>query len=184
MNDERNFHIFYQLFSDSSLSQKLKLTKPSDFHYLNQTDCYQVSGVDDAKEFKETKDALSLMNISNQDEIFELLAGILHLGNVQFEGKSKEQAKVINQDQLKIAATFLKLDEKYLSISLTTKSVAAGGRQSVYNATLDAKEACYARDALAKSLYEKLFDFIVLKINESIIKPDNKKSLIIGILGL
>jgi len=88
MNDERNFHIFYQLFSgkkykcliiislDSQLVSKLSLTKPSDYHYLNQTECYKVNGIDDLQEFKDTKDAMNLMNFSNQDEIFEMLAGI------------------------------------------------------------------------------------------------------------
>eukprot|EP01080_Neovahlkampfia_damariscottae_P010518 gene10518-3040_t len=184
MNDERNFHIFYQLFSDNELKNKLKLTKPSDFHYLNQTECYTVNGIDDSKEFKDTKDAMNLMNFSNQDEIFELLAGILHLGNIEFEGNPKEQAKLKNKESLEIASKLLKIDSKYLLISLTTKSVAAGGRNSVYNATLDSKESSYARDALSKSLYEKLFDFIVFKINKSILKPEKEKSLIIGILDI
>ena len=61
---------------DSQLVSKLSLTKPSDYHYLNQTECYKVNGIDDLQEFKDTKDAMNLMNFSNQDEIFEMLAGI------------------------------------------------------------------------------------------------------------
>ena len=49
--NERNFHIFYQLFSDDKIKNKYKLSKPSDFYYMSQSGCINVPGIDDTREF-------------------------------------------------------------------------------------------------------------------------------------
>ena len=56
--DERNFHIFYQLISGASAEDKEQFgcsTEPGYFSYLNQSGCYNVDGIDDAKEYGDTR---------------------------------------------------------------------------------------------------------------------------------
>jgi myosin-1 len=167
---ERSFHIFYQIFTDRQLKQKLYLDSPQHFNYLNNTGCYTVPDINDEKEFVETKNALEMIGVSKdtQGRIFELLAAILHMGNLQFEA-SGNGCKVTNKDVLKIVAYQLQLDEQSLEHGLTTKAVEAGGRRnSLYFSPLRPNEAMDARDALSKSLYGKIFDLIVSLINRSL----------------
>lgn len=57
------------------------------FHYLNQGHSPHIDGVDDAADFQETRRAFTLLGINDaaQEQIFRILAGILHLGNVTLE---------------------------------------------------------------------------------------------------
>ncbi len=54
---ERNFHIFYQLFTGASSAEKdqWKLTSPERFNYMNKGNCYTVDGIKDGQDFAETK---------------------------------------------------------------------------------------------------------------------------------
>jgi myosin heavy subunit len=62
------------------------LGPPDTYHYLNQSGCFDVPGINDANDFKDTKNACKIMNIQEdeQDSIFRVIAGILHLGNINF----------------------------------------------------------------------------------------------------
>lgn len=52
---ERNFNIFYQLATDSELKSKLKLDEIKSYKFINHSDCIEVSGINDAEEFENTK---------------------------------------------------------------------------------------------------------------------------------
>ncbi|EFC44202.1 myosin [Naegleria gruberi] len=175
---ERNFHIFYQIFTDDALAKKLNLTKPQDYKYLNNT--YTVDTVDDKQGFRETKEALDFIGVKEetQFQIWEMVAGILHLGNIEFQGVEKnakggrkDGSEIIDKNPLRLCAKCLHVDEQMLETSLTTKTVEAGGRNSVYASPLSVDGAINARDALAKGLYRRLFDWIVKSVNESITLP-------------
>lgn len=115
---ERNYHIFYQLCSGlpESLWQKLKLSSPDQFHYLNRG-CTQYLGskeiqindnrksaaqkkhgsirdiiVDDVKDFEFTDKALKHFGVNDTDRlaIYQIVAAILHLGNVVFEDSPED----------------------------------------------------------------------------------------------
>jgi myosin-5 len=61
-------------------AKKFKVGDPRTFHYLNQTNCYEVSNVDDAREYLETRNAMDIVGIGQeaQDAIFRVVAAILH----------------------------------------------------------------------------------------------------------
>lgn len=69
--------------------EKLGIIEKSRFSYLNKTGCYTVDGVNDTHEFDDVVNAMSVINMSSEDQfnIFKLLAGILHLGNVHFKSE-------------------------------------------------------------------------------------------------
>lgn len=83
---ERNYHIFYQLISGSTNDQRTRYhLKPADqFRYLNTSGCTQIDGVDDAKELVDVQQAMTTLQFSptTVDQIFQILAGILHLGRL------------------------------------------------------------------------------------------------------
>ena len=47
-----------------------KLADPSTFHYLNQTNCYKVSTIDDAREYLETINAIDVVGLSPEEHVF------------------------------------------------------------------------------------------------------------------
>jgi myosin-5 len=89
--NERNYHIFYELCDgglDPALFAKCKLAAPETFHYLNQSKCVTIDGASDVERLTELREAMVTLRFSpaEQDDVFTLVAGILHLGNITFIG--------------------------------------------------------------------------------------------------
>ncbi|KAG5106924.1 hypothetical protein JHK82_043894 [Glycine max] len=175
---ERNYHCFYMLCAAPPEDvKKYKLGDPRQFHYLNQSNCYQVSNVDDAKEYLEIKNAMDIVGISQeeQDAIFRVVAAILHLGNIDFvKGKEVDSSKLKDDKSLfhlRTAAELFMCDAKALEDSLCERVIVTPDGN--ITKPLDPDAAALSRDALAKTVYSKLFDWLVDKINSSIGQDSN-----------
>uniref|UniRef100_A0A2P2MP36 Myosin-17-like n=1 Tax=Rhizophora mucronata TaxID=61149 RepID=A0A2P2MP36_RHIMU len=84
---ERNYHCFYLLCAAPPEDiEKYRLGSLKSFHYLNQSNCYELDGVNDAREYLATRRAMDIVGINEeeQESIFRVVAAILHLGNVDF----------------------------------------------------------------------------------------------------
>ncbi|KAL0710643.1 hypothetical protein Bca4012_017621 [Brassica carinata] len=167
--------------------ERYKLGEPSTFHYLNQSNCYALSALDDAKEYLATRKAMDVVGISSeeQDAIFRTVAAILHLGNIEFEKGEESDAAEPKDDKsrfhLKVAAELFMCDEKALEDSLCKRVMVTRGES--ITKSLDPGSAALSRDALAKIVYSKLFDWLVTKINNSI-GQDPSSEYIIGVLDI
>ncbi|GFQ02597.1 myosin-10 [Phtheirospermum japonicum] len=111
---ERNYHCFYMLCAAPPEDiEKYKLGNPRTFHYLNQSNCFELDGFDERKEYLSTRRAMDVVGISSdeQDAIFRVVAAILHLGNIEFAKVSESDASQPKDDQsrfhLKTAADLL-----------------------------------------------------------------------------
>ncbi|KAK4285594.1 hypothetical protein QN277_002273 [Acacia crassicarpa] len=185
---ERNYHCFYMLCAAPPEDvKKYKLGDPRTFHYLNQSNCYEVANVDDAKEYLEIRNGMDIVGISQdeQDAIFRVVAAILHLGNIDFiKGKEIDSSKLKDEKSkfhLHTAAELLICDEKALEDSLCKRVIVTPDGN--ITKPLDPDSAALSRDALAKTVYSRLFDWIVDKINCSIGQDPNATSLI-GVLDI
>ncbi|XP_050147411.1 myosin-6-like isoform X1 [Malus sylvestris] len=185
---ERNYHCFYMLCAAPPEDvQRFKLGHPKTFHYLNQSDCIELDGLDDAEEYIATRKAMEVVGISTeeQDAIFRVVAAILHLGNIEF-AKGKEMDSSMPKDNkslfhLKTAAELFMCDAKALEDSLCKRVIVT--RDETITKWLDPEAAAVSRDALAKVVYSRLFDWLVDKINNSIGQdPDSK--FLIGVLDI
>ncbi|CAH2059643.1 unnamed protein product [Thlaspi arvense] len=167
--------------------ERYKLGKPSTFHYLNQSNCYALSALDDSKEYLATRKAMEVVGISSeeQDAIFRIVAAILHLGNIEFAKGEESDAAEPKDDKsrfhLKVAAELFMCDEKALEDSLCKRVMVTRGES--ITKSLDPGGAALSRDALAKIVYSKLFDWLVTKINNSI-GQDPSSKYIIGVLDI
>ncbi|CAH8389372.1 unnamed protein product [Eruca vesicaria subsp. sativa] len=167
--------------------ERYKLGKPSTFHYLNQSNCHALSAFDDAKEYIATRKAMDVVGITSeqQDAIFRVVAAILHLGNIEFVKGEESDAAEPKDDKsrfhLKVAAELFMCDEKALEDSLCKRVMVTRGES--ITKSLDPGSAALSRDALAKIVYSKLFDWLVTTINNSI-GQDPSSKYIIGVLDI
>ncbi|XP_063003181.1 unconventional myosin-If [Elgaria multicarinata webbii] len=184
---ERNFHIYYQLIEGASQDQKhnLGVMTPDYYYYLSQSDTYKVDGTDDRSDFSETMNAMDVIGITGQDKqlVLQIIAGILHLGNIGFQEQGN-YAQVESPDLLAFPAYLLGIDKERLNEKLTSRKMDSkwGGRSESINVTLNVEQASYTRDALAKGLYSRVFDFLVESINRAIRKPYEEYS--VGVLDI
>lgn len=189
INDpERNYHCFYLLCAAPPEDiAKYKLGNPRSFHYLNQSNCFDLDGVNDSHEYLATRRAMDIVGINEQEQeaIFRVVAAILHLGNIEFAKGPEIDSSVVKDEKsrfhLNVTAELLMCDAKGLEDALIKRVMVTP--EEVITRTLDPSSAIVSRDGLAKTLYSRLFDWLVDKINVSIGQDPNSKSLI-GVLDI
>ncbi|XP_042053638.1 myosin-9-like isoform X1 [Salvia splendens] len=185
---ERNYHCFYFLCAaQEGEIKKYKLGHPQTFHYLNQSTCFALDDVDDAHDYLATRKAMDVVGISQeeQDSIFRIVASILHLGNVRFAKGEEIDSSVLEDEKskfhLQTAAELLLCDSEALEDALLRRVMVTP--EEVIKRCLDPDGAIVSRDGLAKTIYSRLFNWLVEKINLSIGQDPSSKSLI-GILDI
>ncbi|KAK7308314.1 hypothetical protein VNO77_41916 [Canavalia gladiata] len=184
---ERSYHIFYQLCAGAppSLRGKLNLQNAEDYKYLRQSNCYSITGVNDAEEFRIVMEALDVVHISKEDQenVFAMLAAVLWLGNISFTVIDNENhVQAIEDEGLFRVAKLIGCDIEDLKLALSTRKMKVGNDNIVQKLTLS--QAIDARDALAKSIYACLFDWLVEQINRSLAVGKRRTGRSISILDI
>ncbi|GAK64779.1 glycosyltransferase family 2 protein [Moesziomyces antarcticus] len=184
-SSERNFHIFHYMVAGASEDEKqyLGITDASSFRYLGQASRNRDS--DDAAKFNRLKLAFKNLGFSKRHvaSICQLLAAILHLGNIEFHydrQRTQDSATVRNPDVLEKVAEYLGIPANSLEEALTYKTKMIRGE--VCTILLDADGASDHRDDLAKSLYSLLFAWVNESLNQKLCRDDF--DTFIGLLDL
>ncbi|XP_030876742.1 unconventional myosin-X-like [Leptonychotes weddellii] len=179
---ERNYHIFYALLAGLQHEQKEEfyLSVPENYHYLSQSGCIEDKTISDQESFKEVITAMEVMQFSKEEvwEVLRLLAGVLHLGNIEFI--TAGGAQVSFKTALGRSAELLGLDSAQLTDALTQRSMFLRGEEILTPLTVQQAED--SRDSLAMALYARCFEWVIKKINSRIKGKDDFKS--IGILDI
>eukprot|EP00075_Anas_platyrhynchos_P004199 XP_012950061.2 unconventional myosin-XIX isoform X2 [Anas platyrhynchos] len=185
--NERNFHIFYQITKGATAEERLEWNLPegADYRWLPNSernldeDCFEV-----------TRDAMFHLGIdrSTQNNIFKVLSGLLHLGNIQFSNPLDESQPCELEDKtkdfVKITGDLLKIPVEELLESLRIRTITAGKQQQVFKKPCSRAECETRRDCLAKVIYAKLFEWLVSVINESIFADTSAWTSFIGLLDV
>ncbi|XP_039387131.1 unconventional myosin-VI isoform X1 [Mauremys reevesii] len=217
--EERNYHIFYRLCAGApeDIRQTLYLSSPDNFRYLNRgctryfatkdTDKqilqnrkspeYLKAGslkdplLDDHGDFNRMCTAMKKIGLDDAEklDLFRVVAGVLHLGNIDFEEAGSTSGGCIlknkSSQSLEYCAELLGLDQDDLRVSLTTRvmlTTAGGTKGTVIKVPLKVEQANNARDALAKTVYSHLFDHVVNRVNQCF--PFETSSFFIGVLDI
>ncbi|KAI9264361.1 P-loop containing nucleoside triphosphate hydrolase protein [Phascolomyces articulosus] len=183
---ERNYHIFYQFCAGASPEerQKLDLQEWSNFHYLKQGGTGEIPGVDDTAEFDITKQSLSMVGITDdtQQQIFRLLAALLHLGNIEIGGRTDAMLSE-NDASLGMATQLLGINTNEFKKWIVRKQISTRSEKIMTN--LSPQQALVVRDSMAKYIYSNLFDWLVGVVNESLACVDAERvSTFIGVLDI
>ncbi|KAJ0026577.1 hypothetical protein NQD34_017577 [Periophthalmus magnuspinnatus] len=217
--EERNYHIFYRLCAGApeEMREKLHLKAPDTFRYLNKgctrffaskdTDKqipqnrkspeHVKSGplkdplLDDRLDFSRMSDAMKKIGLDQSEklDLFRTVAGVMHLGNIDFEeaGSTSGGCAIRNQcsESVQFCAELLGLEQDDLRVSLTSRvmlTTAGGAKGTVIKVPLKVEQANSARDALAKAIYSRLFDHVVTRVNECF--PFDSSANFIGVLDI
>ena len=190
---ERNYHIFYQMAAgateeESELWQVFPL---EGCRYTNQSDCYErADGVDDAEEWNTTRQAMNVMGFTpeEQNSLFTTTSALMHLSCVEFvslarNGKTGEEGCRIGlYEAAAAAASLIEVSSDDMETVLCSRTIEAGGQKHIVPNSKEQAE--YARDAMAKCIYGKMFDWIVQRINKAIQTTSKKTGSFIGILDI
>ncbi|CAN6323672.1 unnamed protein product [Urochloa humidicola] len=184
---ERSYHIFYQLCAGApaSLREKLNLKKVDDYKYLKQSCCYSIAGVDDAQMFRTVTEAMHIVHISKEDQenVFAMVSAVLWLGDVSFTVIDNENhVEIIVDEASKTVAELLGCSIEDLNLALSKRHMKVNNENIVQKLTL--AQATDTRDALAKSVYASLFEWLVEQINKSLSVGKRRTGRSISILDI
>ncbi|KAI2489593.1 myosin-kinesin ATPase superfamily-like protein [Fragilaria crotonensis] len=192
--DERSYHIFYQILAASEEEKAaiwtgLKETDNESFLYVGYTDTDTIEGKTDAARFALTKQALALIGIDN-DRFVVLMRAIcvvMQLGNQTFEldPHDDERSVISSAEELLELSNLMGVDPEIITRALTERTVRA--RNEVFTVPLKPDQAKDSADALAKEIYAKTFLWIVRNINDATAAEWNyegDKKANFGIIGL
>uniref|UniRef100_A0A6J0CY59 Unconventional myosin-Vb n=1 Tax=Peromyscus maniculatus bairdii TaxID=230844 RepID=A0A6J0CY59_PERMB len=186
-DDERNYHIFYQLCAAASLPEfkELALTCAEDFFYTSHGGNTAIEGVDDAEDFEKTRQALTLLGVreSHQISIFKIIASILHLGSVEIQSeRDGDSCSIPPQDEhLSNFCRLLGVEHSQMEHWLCHRKLVT--TSETYVKTMSLQQVVNARDALAKHIYAQLFSWIVEHINKAL-HSSLKQHTFIGVLDI
>lgn len=170
---EQNYHVFYQLLSNL---ENLVHVLPLHMFDARDWNLYRVVNPCDTpaeilkESFLETQSALSIIGYDYElvGDVWKILGGLLLFGNVVFsEEDSPEGAVAVLGDSAKQfcinGCQLLGLQYQQIESMLTQKIMVTRGEK--FTLRLTSNDACYARDAFCKAVYEALFADIVHCIN-------------------
>merc|ERR1719270_351464 len=184
--DERTFHIFYQLLAgcNAELRKKFILEDPKNYTFLSHGQ-QTIPSLDDTEEFQLTWDAMRIMCISEEDiiSICKVISGTLLFGNMVFKQERNSDQAILSDDTVaqKVAHLF------GINVNDLTKAFLKPrikvGRDYVTKAQTK-EQVEFAIEAIAKAMYERLFKWIVTRINRSLDRTKRQGASFIGILDI
>jgi len=184
--DERTFHIFYQLLLGASPSLKSQMILEDAKNYTFMTKGgLRVPGIEDVEEFAATQNSMKVMGISEEDmnSIWRVISASLLFGNMEFkQERNSDQATLPDNTVAQKVAHLLGIQVTDLTKAFLKPRIKVGRDYVTKAQTKEQVE--FAIEAIAKATYERLFKWIVTRINRSLDRTKRQGASFIGILDI
>jgi len=185
---ERNYHIFYQFMSPYNtkyhdMALLGQNPNPGDYFFIAQG-VLTVAGMDDKEEMQATDEAFDTLGFSQPDKdgLFKATIAICYLGNAKWKQKGREeQAEPDGMEEVTRAAKLIGTDVDYFVDTFMKPKLKVGKDYVKKGQNKD--QVAFAISATSKSLYARLFDWIVGLVNDSLDTPNPRKNFI-GVLDI
>jgi myosin heavy chain 6/7 len=184
---ERNYHIFYQILyaaTDEDLQKYCLLSREAkDYAYLS-FGVSHVDRLDDLEEYGLTVDAIQVLGFTTgeHESMFKITAGILNFSNMKFKQKPRdEQAEIVDPADGERVAYLLGIAVGEFHKSLCKPKVKVG--TEFVNKAQNVDQVNTAVGALCKSIFARMFAWIVERINKAL-DTKERRSYFIGVLDI
>lgn len=203
--EERTFHIFYQLLLGSTSADRSEylLEDLKSYHYLSNT-YVPIQGVDEVTEYNHTLKAMQIMGMSPDDihckikyhfhsflisphvyikAIIRTVSGVMQMGNLQFkQERQSDQATLPDNTVAQKVCYLFGLNVTDFTRSLLKPKLKVG--RDFVNKAQNKEQVEFAVEAIAKAIYERMFKWIVQRINKSLDRSKRQGASFIGILDI
>uniref|UniRef100_A0A8C6S1S7 Myosin-2 n=1 Tax=Nannospalax galili TaxID=1026970 RepID=A0A8C6S1S7_NANGA len=183
---ERSYHIFYQITSNKKpelIEMLLITTNPYDYPFVSQGEI-SVASIDDQEELMATDSAIDILGFTNDEKvsIYKLTGGVMHYGNMKFKQKQREEQAEPDGTEVADKAAYLQgLNSADLLKALCYPRVKVGNEFVTKGQTVE--QVTNAVGALAKAVYEKMFLWMVTRINQQL-DTKQPRQYFIGVLDI
>ncbi|XP_066056584.1 myosin-1B [Chamaea fasciata] len=183
---ERSYHIFYQIMSNRKpelIEMLLITTNPYDYLYVSQGEI-TVPSINDQEELMATDSAIDILGFSADEKtaIYKLTGAVMHYGNLKFKQKQREeQAEPDGTEVADKAAYLMGLNSADLLKALCYPRVKVGNEYVTKGQTV--QQVYNSVGALAKSVFEKMFLWMVVRINQQL-DTKQPRQYFIGVLDI
>ncbi|KAL7851401.1 hypothetical protein AOLI_G00217570 [Acnodon oligacanthus] len=183
---ERDYHIFYQILSNKKpeiLEMLLVTQNPYDYAFISQGET-TVASIDDADELMATDSAFDVLGFTQEEKnsVYKLTGAIMHHGNMKFKQKQREeQAEPDATEVADKAAYLMGLNSAELLKGLCHPRVKVGNEWVTKGQNV--QQVYYAVGALSKAVYEKMFLWMVARINQTL-ETKQPRQYFIGVLDI
>ncbi|XP_061572934.1 myosin-10 isoform X5 [Cololabis saira] len=184
--EERTFHIFYQLLSGASQETRADLLLGSADEYRFLTGgSIPVPGQSDSENFTQTMDSMAIMGFTPEELIsmLKVISAVLQFGNISFmKEKNQDQASMPDNTAAQKLCHLLGINVLEFTRAILTPRIKVG-REYVQKAQTK-EQADFAIEALGKASYERLFRWLVHRINRALDRRQRQGASFIGILDI
>uniref|UniRef100_A0A2K6U4W1 Myosin-7 n=1 Tax=Saimiri boliviensis boliviensis TaxID=39432 RepID=A0A2K6U4W1_SAIBB len=183
---ERDYHIFYQILSNKKpelLDMLLITNNPYDYAFISQGET-TVASIDDSEELMATDNAFDVLGFTPEEKnsMYKLTGAIMHFGNMKFKQKQREeQAEPDGTEEADKSAYLMGLNSADLLKGLCHPRVKVGNEYVTKGQNV--QQVAYATGALAKAVYEKMFNWMVTRINATL-ETKQPRQYFIGVLDI
>uniref|UniRef100_A0A2K5EW50 Myosin-6 n=1 Tax=Aotus nancymaae TaxID=37293 RepID=A0A2K5EW50_AOTNA len=183
---ERNYHIFYQILSNKKpelLDMLLVTNNPYDYAFVSQGEV-SVASIDDSEELMATDSAFDVLGFTSEEKagVYKLTGAIMHYGNMKFKQKQREeQAEPDGTEDADKSAYLMGLNSADLLKGLCHPRVKVGNEYVTKGQSV--QQVYYSIGALAKAVYEKMFNWMVTRINATL-ETKQPRQYFIGVLDI